>query len=168
MLLEAELEKNTRFALVLAQALPRVKAAQVESVAIGGGNYRIRVVFANTGFLPTYGAKRALEVHATAESALVTLQLDEGVEIVSGPGPRVKLPHLEGRCRAEIGGSVLNPFMSNGIAGGGGCWVGNAHEARLEWVLCGMAGSSVTVCGDFGRGGRVEVAVALAAGDAKL
>ena len=89
--------------------------------------HRRRVSFCNHGFLPTYGAKRALECHAVKDTALVTLALsggsgptatagcaEHGLVVVSGPdqgGPapsegllyRVEVAHLEGRARAVRG-----------------------------------------------------------------
>jgi hypothetical protein len=204
MLLGAELAKNTEFALVLAQALPRVVATEVEIVSLGGGNTRLRVTFTNTGFLPTYGSKQAIAVHAVKPTAVVTLRLPPPsaapaggsvVTLVSGCSLSSPVPHLEGRCRAELGSSALNPFMAHGIAGGEGWWVSNRHQVRLEWVLCtrgglgeGEGGAAATTIGhgaaaaaaaaaaglvevsaDFGRGGRVEVPVQLGGADhAKL
>eukprot|EP01047_Picozoa_sp_COSAG01_P053945 COSAG01_NODE_5838_length_4003_cov_2.848617_2_plen_370_part_00 len=192
MLLEAELAKNTEFALVLAQALPRVVATEVEALSLGGGNTRLRVTFTNTGFLPTYGSKQAIAVHAVKPTAVVTLRLpplsaapEEGVvELVSGCSLSSQVPHLEGRCRAELGSSALNPFMAHGIAGGEGWWVSNRHQVRLEWVLrtrgglgegeggatighgaAAAAAGLIEVSADFGRGGRVRVPVQLGGAD---
>lgn len=170
-LLAAELEKNTAFALVLAQSLPRVEASAVEAVAVGGGNTRVRVTYTNTGFLPTYGAKQALTAHAVKPTALVTLELPAAdsqaaadataVVLVSGPGLRVEIPHLEGRARSEVGASAFHPFMANGIAGGTGWWLGNANEVRLEWVVQGVAGAELKVLADFERGGQLTTLVTL-------
>ena len=73
----------------------------------------------------------------------------------------------------EMGQSALNPYMANMIAGATGWYLGNAHEARLEWVLQYSTATTIAataarcqepqvqVVADFGRGGRHEVTAVL-------
>ena len=144
----AELEKNTAFAMTLAQCLPRVKCSDVESLSMGDGCTRVRVTMRNEGFLPSYACNQGFVSKAVPEEAVVTLTLGDGQELMTGD-KRLTVPHLEGRARSTFGRAPLNPFMANSFAGGKGWFVSNEHETRVEWVIKGTG--EVRNCAHYTR-----------------
>jgi hypothetical protein len=139
--LGAELEKNTAFALILAQCLPRVTCSEVESLPLGDGCTRLRVTMRNEGFLPSYACNQGFVSKAVPEEAVVTLTLGEGQELMTGD-KRVTVPHLEGRAQSTFGRAPLNPFMANSFAvsqpvsqsdnNDGGCCLEQAGKQKGE------------------------------------
>nr|WP_232218927.1 M14 family metallopeptidase [Chloroflexus sp. Y-396-1] len=90
------LEPNTRFVLAFAQTGPRLELRHVQAEALGGDLYRLQAVVVNSGYLPTYGSRKALEVKAVRPIE-VEVVLPEGGEIVSGDR-RQEIGQLEGRA----------------------------------------------------------------------
>ena len=118
-LLEAEIAKNTEFALTLARALPRVAVAEAKATALGGGFSKVEVVLQNTGYLPTHGSSRALTTAAVRKQVKAELSLlgesehegaaegegdggngngGRGLTLISGE-TRPLVRHLQGRAR---------------------------------------------------------------------
>jgi len=59
-LLEAEISKNTDFALTLARCLPRVRVLSSSVTPLGGGYSKVLIALRNDGWLPTNGTTQAL------------------------------------------------------------------------------------------------------------
>lgn len=97
-LLEAEIAKNTDFALTLARCLPRVRLLSSSVTPLGAGFSKIAIALRNDGWLPTYGTSQALTTASVRKSAKAELKLSGGVELVNGKA-RPELPHLAGRSR---------------------------------------------------------------------
>lgn len=138
------LEPNTRFVLAFAQTGPRLELRHVQAEALGGDLYRLQAVVVNSGYLPTYGSRKALEVKAV-QPIEVEVLLPEGGEIVSGER-RQEIGQLEGRAnkRALWGGS----FPTD-------------HLRRLTWTVRAPAGSSVTVVARSQRAGTARATMQL-------
>lgn len=138
------LEPNTRFVLAFAQTGPRLELRHVQAEALGGDLYRLQAVVVNSGYLPTYGSRKALEVKAV-QPIEVEVSLPAGGEIVSGER-RQEIGQLEGRAnkRALWGGS----FPTD-------------HLRRLTWTIRAPAGSSVTVIARSQRAGTARATVNL-------
>ncbi|MGQ9482627.1 M14 family metallopeptidase [Chloroflexus sp.] len=138
------LEPNTRFVLAFAQTGPRLELRHVQAEALGGDLYRLQAVVVNSGYLPTYGSRKALEVKAV-QPIEVEVLLPEGGEIVSGER-RQEIGQLEGRAnkRTLWGGS----FPTD-------------HLRRLTWTVRAPAGSSVTVVARSQRAGTARATVHL-------
>ena len=97
-LLEAEIAKNTDFALTLARCLPRVRLLSSSATPLGGGFSKISIALRNDGWLPTYGTSQAITTASVRKSAKAELKLTAGLELVNGSA-RPELPHLAGRSR---------------------------------------------------------------------
>lgn len=138
------LEPNTRFVLAFAQTGPRLELRHVQAEALGGDLYRLQAVVVNSGYLPTYGSRKALEVKAV-QPIEVEVLLPEGGEIVSGER-RQEIGQLEGRAnkRALWGGS----FPTD-------------HLRHLTWTVRAPAGSSVSVVARSQRAGTARATVQL-------
>ncbi len=138
------LEPNTRFALAFAQTGPRLELRHVQAEALGSDLYRLQAVVVNSGYLPTYGSKRALEVQAV-QPIEVAVNLPEGGAIISGERQQA-IGQLEGRAnkRALWGASYPTD-----------------HLRRLTWTIRAPAGSAVTVEARSQRAGVARATVQL-------
>lgn len=87
---------NSEFAIAMALMLPRLELRQAHADALGDGLYRVRAVVANSGYLPTYGSRRAQEVKAVRPIE-VGLQLPDGAELITGELSE-EIGQLEGRA----------------------------------------------------------------------
>jgi hypothetical protein len=163
-LLEAECEKNTAFSLALLGSLPAVQtsvatepldpeAADVED----GGPRRVRVMLSNQGFLPTYGAQRAVDMKVVRAHGVATLRVSGDVTLLHGEA-LVEVPHLSGRSAAYDGESP--------VASAWGASAANPHEATVEWVVQGSGTLDIEV--DYQRGGKHRCSVHIGGGAAKL
>lgn len=97
-LLEAEIAKNTDFALTLARCLPRVRVLSSSSTPLGGGFSKLSIALRNDGYLPTYGTSQALTTASVRKAPKASLVLSGDVALVNGEA-RPVLPHLAGRSR---------------------------------------------------------------------
>ncbi|WP_298821781.1 M14 family metallopeptidase [Chloroflexus sp.] len=136
------LEPNTRFVLALAQTGPRLELRHVKAEPLGGDLYQLQAVVANSGYLPTYGSRKAQEVKAV-QPIEVTVSLPDGGELVTGE-QRQEIGQLEGRAnkRALWGGS----FPTDNLR-------------RLMWTIRVPAGSKVTITARSQRAGVARATV---------
>lgn len=139
-LLEQECYKMCRFLLKHATALPQAAIEQVSVNEQSAGVYRVSVLAANHGFLPTYLCNKGKEIKAMRQDKL-TVELPVGAELLLGR-PEVELGHLQGY------------FNGQRIYGG------PAESAkRVDFLIKAPAGTSVTLLLDSQKGGvcRSEV-----------
>jgi len=136
------LEPNTRFVLALAQTGPRLELRHVKAEPLGGDLYQLQAVVANSGYLPTYGSRKAQEVKAV-QPIEVTVSLPDGGELVTGE-QRQEIGQLEGRAnkRALWGGS----FPTDNLR-------------RLMWTIRVPAGSKITITARSQRAGVARATV---------
>ena len=94
--LEREVAKFPEWLLWHGLISPRLELHSDEVEALGGGNYRLQAVVQNSGWLPTYVTKRALE-RRVVRGIVVELALPDGASLKSG---KVREVHgqLEGRA----------------------------------------------------------------------
>jgi murein tripeptide amidase MpaA len=144
-LLLRTLEPNTEFVIAQALMSPRLELRQVSATPLGEGLYQLRAVVANSGFLPTYGSKRAQEIRAVRPIE-VRLALPEGAELVTGEAFQ-ELGQLEGRAnkRALFGGG----FPTD-------------HLRKLEWTVRAPRGGELRIEAIAQRAGTARAIVALA------
>jgi murein tripeptide amidase MpaA len=123
-----EAERNTPYALALADMLPRLAFHTLTMHRLEDDTYHLNLVVENTGFLPTYTSAQGKKRQAV-RPVRVELDLPEGVILVSGR-QRTELGHLEGRSN-KLGvnfGSATSP---------------TDNRARAEWVLKGSPGAVI-------------------------
>ncbi len=106
-----------------------------------GAVYRVLAIAENSGFLPTYGSKKALE-RRFLKPVTLELILDEGIELLSGEA-KLELGQLEGRSN-KLGLSVVQPGYNSD------------YRVKAEWVIRANPGAVVTIEAHSERGGRVR------------
>ena len=146
-LMGAEAEKNSAYALSLADMLPRLSRHTLLAERLAdGGDYHLRLVVENGGFLPTYTSAQGNKRKA-ARPVRVELELPEGVELISGREKR-ELGHLEGRSSKL---SVSTVYASSPTD----------NRAWTEWVLRGAPGEEVKLHVLSDRAGSLHETVTL-------
>ncbi len=78
---------------------PRLELYQAEAKPLGQGAYRVRLVVQNTGWLPSYVTKKALEKKAV-RGVVCEIKLPDGATLETGK-LREELGQLEGRAYQE-------------------------------------------------------------------
>ncbi len=92
--LEQECYKMCRFLLKHASALPQVAIEEARVEQQAPGIYKVSVLAANHGFLPTYLCNKGREIKAMREDRLV-LELPSGAELLLGK-PETEIGWLQG------------------------------------------------------------------------
>lgn len=139
-LLEEEIAKNHLFALAQAAMAPRLEAPLLVSEALGDDRHQVTLQLENTGFLGTYGSRRAQERKAVRP---IRLEL-EGAEVLSGERTS-EVGDLEGR--------------SNKLD-----WTSNSatdNRLRRQWLVRAPAGTVLTVHVISERGGTLHLPLEL-------
>jgi murein tripeptide amidase MpaA len=141
--LQAEVTPHADWLIWHALISPRMELFQAEALPLGGGAYRVRFVVHNTGWLPSYITKKALE-RKVVRGVVAEIELPEGAELVSGLS-RVEGPQLEGRAHKPTSGSA-DP---------------TADRAKFEWVVRAPDGGEVRLVARHDRAGIVRAVVSL-------
>ncbi|HUR78693.1 MAG TPA: M14 family metallopeptidase [Acidimicrobiales bacterium] len=145
-LLADEVAPHADFAIwhLLISPLLRLRSCEVED--LGDGNWRVRVVVENTGWLPTNVTEKALERKAVR--AIEARISGDGISVVGEP--KLELGQLAGRVGKH---SMLGGF--------GGTSDPSIDRAKAEWIVRGPAGSSVNVEVWSPRAGVVRTSLTL-------
>jgi len=128
-------------------ALPCLEVLRTEVRALGPESWRIRFAVANSGWLPSYVSKRALE-RKTVRGCVFTIHLPPGVTLAAGK-ERVEGGHLEGHAPK----SSLQAFLPERDITG--------DRAVVEWVVHGARGAAVALSASADRAGTVRCTVTL-------
>jgi murein tripeptide amidase MpaA len=145
--LEREVKRFPGWLTWQALTLPKLEVLKAEAKALGEGVWKIRLAVHNTGYLPSYVTKRALERKLT-RGVVYEIALPSGAELVSGKS-RVEGAQLEGRASKPS----LQAFLPNPDLTG--------DRGQCEWTVRGSRGSVVKVVARHDRAGRVEADIAL-------
>jgi len=139
--LEAEIAPHSDFAIWHALISPLLRVVSLDVDAIGDDAHKMRLVVANTGWLPTNVTEKATERTLT-QPLEVTISLPEGAELVSGE-MKVDLGQLTGRALKR---SML--------------WWGSedstTERAKVEWVVRAPGGGTVEIVARHPRAGVVR------------
>lgn len=137
---------SSEFAVSMALMTPRLELRQVGAEPLGDGLYRVRAVVANSGYLPTYGSKRAQEVKAVRPIE-VRLGLPDGAELVTGETLE-EIGQLEGRAnkRSIFGASAPTDNLR-----------------KLEWTVRAPGGAQLTLTAASQRAGTARAELQLGA-----
>ena len=138
--------KHCLFSIAHAVMGPRLTVESFTAARQGGELHKLTLILRNTGYLPTYTSKKALERKAVRPIE-VEVMVPDGGELVSGEREQ-EIGQLEGRSN-KMWGSWFS----------GGYPTDNAR--RLEWVVRGSTGSEVRVEVRAERAGTVRAAVTL-------
>ena len=146
--LEAEIAPHADWLIWQALISPKLEILQAEATPLGGDAYQVRLVVQNTGWLPTYVTKKALERKAV-RPVIVELTLPDGATLHVGR-LREELGQLEGRCYEDAGnfGRIADP---------------TDDRAKFDWVIHAPQGGTVQVTARHQRAGTVRTEIPLKA-----
>ncbi len=120
---------------------PKLEIYEAKATPLGEGLYQIRLVVQNTGWLPTYITKKALE-KKLVRGVITEIELPEGATLRTGK-PREELSQLEGRTYKPASTTVWNADPTD-------------DRAKVEWVAHAPHGGIVKLTARHERAGVVR------------
>jgi murein tripeptide amidase MpaA len=129
---------------------PELELIEAKAVPISDNTYRVELVVHNTGWLPTYVTKMALE-KKISRGVICEIALPDGATLESGK-VREEGSHLEGRAYAS---SVLTPWATFGPLGS------TADRLKMTWTVHAPNGGSAKLTARHDRAGVVRTEVEL-------
>lgn len=145
---EREIARLPRWLLFNALISPKLELAGVEAARVDADTWRLRLTVHNTGWLPTYVSKMALQRKLT-RGVLAELALPPGAELVGGQ-PRAALGELEGWSDLHTGISFWHAKKPT------------ADRAHADWLIRAPAGGEVRITAWHERAGRLQCSATLA------
>ena len=131
----------------IALSLPKLEVLRAEVRALGPDSWRVRFAVANSGYLPSYVTKRALE-RKTVRGVVFQILLPKGASLISGK-ERTKGTQLEGHAPK---GSLQAFMPDRNITG---------DRAMIEWNVKAPKGTVVGLTATADRAGTVRSEVTL-------
>jgi hypothetical protein len=131
----------------LALSLPRLALLSATAEALGPDTWRVKLVVANAGYLPSYVTKRALE-RKTARACVFEIELPAGATLVNGHR-RIEGPQFEGHAPKNS----LQAFLPERDV--------TPDRAQAEWLVRAPAGTVLALKARAGRAGAVHAVVQL-------
>ena len=151
---EKEVEHFPAWMTQIALSLPRLELLRTEVRALGPDTWRIRFAVANSGWLPAYVSKRALE-RKVVRGVIFEIHLPDAghatqpeIALVSGK-PRIEGPQLEGHAPKVS----LQAFLPNREVTG--------DRAVVEWIVQAPKGTRLALSARAERAGVVRTEVSL-------
>jgi hypothetical protein len=146
--LEKELQRFPKWLVWQALISPRLALVHAGAARAGEGTWKVTLVVQNEGWLPSYVSKRALARKVT-RGLMVDVGLPAGASLVTG---KVRDDHgqLEGKAYKHTGVSF---WPDSNITD---------DRLKLEWVVVGKTGDTVTLTARHERAGVVRANVVLA------
>jgi hypothetical protein len=144
---EREAARFPAWLMQIALSLPKLEVLRTEVSAVGPDTWRVRFAVANSGYLPSYVSKRALE-RKTARGTVFTIALPQGASLVGGK-ERVEGAQLEGHAPK----SSLQAFLPDRRITG--------DRDVAEWLVKAPKGARVTLSAVADRAGAVRAEVVL-------
>jgi murein tripeptide amidase MpaA len=126
---------------------PRLEVYEATVEPLGDALYKVRLVVQNTGWLPTYITKKALE-KKLVRGVIAEIELPDGATLQLGK-PREELGQLEGRAYKPSAANVWNADPTD-------------DRAKVEWVVHAPQGGTVRLTARHERAGVVRVECPLA------
>jgi hypothetical protein len=118
-----------------------------EADPLGDDHWRVRLVVQNTGWLPSYVSKRALE-RKVVRGVIAEIALPAGADLVHGKR-REDLGQLEGKWGKHTGVSFWPDYNVTD------------DRAKIEWVVRGRRGDRIGLVARHERAGTVRAVVTL-------
>ncbi|MEH0168217.1 M14 family metallopeptidase [Roseateles microcysteis] len=134
----------------IALSLPKLELVRTEVRALGADTWRVRLAVANSGYLPAYVTRRALE-RKVVRGVMFDIHLpanDPEISLISGK-ERVEGPQLEGHALKQ---SQLAFIGTREVT---------ADRAVAEWVLRAPTGTRLTLTASAERAGTIRTEVVL-------
>lgn len=150
-LLEQEIARFPQWLVWHALLSPQLEWHELSATPVADGVYLVRAVLRNSGWLPSYVTKLALD-KKRVRGVVCELELPAGATLLQGER-RVELGQLEGRAH--------KPASSFG-------WAGSVSDpttqrAKAEWLVRAPSGSVVGIRAHHPRAGAVRAELALSA-----
>jgi murein tripeptide amidase MpaA len=145
--LERELARFPKWLIWHAMISPKLELVHAGAEDTGGGNYKVTLVFQNTGWLPSYVSKRALE-RKVVRGVIAEISLPQGASLVQGLR-RVDAGQLEGKAYKHTGISFWPDLNVTD------------DRVKVEWIVKGKTGDSVAIVARHQRAGTVRASVKL-------
>ncbi len=145
--LERELERFPKWLVWQALISPKLELVHAGAADAGGGNYTITLVVQNSGWLPSYVSKRALD-RKVVRGVIAEIALPAGAVLVQGKR-RIDAGQLEGRAHKHTGVSFWPDYNITD------------DRVRVEWVVRGKPGDTLQLVARHERAGKVRADVAL-------
>ncbi|MCK6577058.1 MAG: M14 family metallopeptidase [Anaerolineae bacterium] len=144
--LQTEITPFAEWLIWLAALAPRLELLEVTTEALGEDHYKFSAVVQNTGWLPTYVSKKALE-KKNVRPVIAEIALPDGAKLVTGK-LREELKQLEGRA---YDASAATPWSISGAR--------TDDRAKVEWIVRVPEGASVTLTLKHERAGVVRAVI---------
>ncbi len=125
---------------------PKLEIYEAKAIPLGDNLYQVRLVVQNTGWLPTYITKKALE-KKVVRGVIAEIELPEGATLRTGQ-PREELGQLEGRAYKPSAVTVWHSDPTE-------------DRARVEWVVHAPNGGTVRLTARHERAGTVRMELML-------
>jgi len=145
--LERELERFPKWLLWQALLSPKLELVDASAERVAGDTWKVRLVVQNSGWLPSYVSKRALE-RKVVRGVIAEIGVYDGAELVSGKR-REDLGQLEGKAYKHTGISFWPDYHVTD------------DRAKMEWVVRGRAGDRVTLTARHERAGTIRTELKL-------
>ncbi len=149
---EREVARFPAWMTQIALSLPKLELLRTEVRALGPDTWRVRFAVANSGWLPAYVSKRALQ-RKTVRGVMFEIHLppdsdERHIALVSGK-QRFEGPQLEGHAPK----TSLQAFLPNREV--------TADRAVAEWVVRAPRGTQLALSARADRAGAVRTEVTL-------
>ena len=147
---EREAARFPKWMTQIALSLPKLEVLRTEVRALGPDTWRVRFAVCNSGWLPAYVSKRALE-RKVVRGVMFEIHLPPGdttVSLVSGK-ERFEGPQLEGHAPKNS----LQAFLPTRDI--------TADRAVAEWVVRAPKGTQLALSARADRAGAVKATVTL-------
>jgi murein tripeptide amidase MpaA len=127
---------------------PRLELYEVSARPLGEGAYHVRMVVQNTGWLPTYVTKKALE-KKLVRGVVCEIEIPEGATLETGK-PREEIGQLEGRAYKPSAPPTIFHSLDT-----------TEDRAKVEWVVRAPDGGTAKLTARHERAGVVVSEVML-------
>lgn len=149
--LEKEIAPFSDWLLWHALISPRLELFEASAKPLGKGDYRVRLVVKNTGWLPSYVSKKALE-RKVVRGVVCEIDLPAGATLETGQR-KEQLGQLEGRA--------YKPVMPG--QGFGRNTDATEDRAKVEWVVHAPHGGAVSLTARHDKAGTIRTSITLGA-----
>lgn len=146
--LEAEIAPFADWLIWHLQISPRLELLRTDVQALGDGHFKITALVQNSGWLPTYVSKRALE-NKSVRGVIAELEIGSGMKLISGK-PREEMKQIEGRAYTA---SSATPWSISDAS--------TSDRLKIEWVLYAPDGGIVSLTVRHDRAGAVRASIPL-------
>jgi murein tripeptide amidase MpaA len=146
--LQREVDRFPGWLTWQALTLPRLELLRADVERLGVDTWKVRVAVHNTGYLPSYVTKRALE-RKVVRGVVYEVALPAGASLVAGKA-RVEGGQLEGRAnKVSLQAFLPNPELTG-------------DRGQCEWTIRAPEGTSLTATARHDRAGKITIPLRLA------